>query len=119
MKRLGWMGLWVALVLGAAGGTTGCDTDSTALDCLCTEEFRSFTVTVIDGAGVPVEGMSLTVTRTRDGFEYPVGQDLGFAAGTPVRLAQKLSQLRHRLVDGVCRRAYEARHPLAWREMGH
>ena len=68
--------------MSAAWGTTGCDPDNTALDCLCTEEFRSFTVTVFDGAGAPVEGMSLTVTRTRDGFEYPAGHDLGFTPGT-------------------------------------
>jgi hypothetical protein len=91
MKRGGVFG---ALAIGAGSllvamgllAVAGCDTDTLPVDCLCTEEFRSFTVTVIDGTGASVDNMDVAVTRTRDGFAFPPGQDLGFAAGVYVIL---------------------------------
>ncbi|MEZ4416191.1 MAG: hypothetical protein R3E10_10640 [Gemmatimonadota bacterium] len=37
-------------------------------ECVCTEEFRSVTVEVVDPSGAPVEGLSVVVTRLQDGL---------------------------------------------------
>jgi hypothetical protein len=42
-------------------------------DCLCTEEFRSYFVTVVDTIGVPVDSLDATV-RDKNGFEINVLQ---------------------------------------------
>ncbi len=74
----------VAVLALGWGGVVACDPDDTIDLCVCTEEFRSITVTVIDGTGAPVDGLGITVTRIRDGLGFDVGQDLGLGAGVYV-----------------------------------
>jgi hypothetical protein len=47
----------------------------------CTEEFRSWSVVVVDGAGVPVDGLTLQVVRASTGARLPYGE-AGYAAGS-------------------------------------
>ena len=43
-------------------------------DCICTQEFRSYLVTVIDTLGVPVDSLNITI-KDKDGNELDVQQD--------------------------------------------
>ena len=43
-------------------------------DCMCTEEYRFFLVTVVDTLGVPVDSLDVTI-RDKDGDELNVLQD--------------------------------------------
>lgn len=43
-------------------------------DCMCTEEYRFYLVTVIDTLGVPVDSLTVTITD-KDGDELDVTQD--------------------------------------------
>jgi hypothetical protein len=47
----------------------------------CTEEFRSWSVVVVDGAGDPVDGLTLQVVRASTGEQLPYG-DAGYSAGS-------------------------------------
>ena len=50
-------------------------------DCLCTEEYRFFLVTVVDTLRVPVDSLTVTITD-KDGDELDVTQDPNpFGAG--------------------------------------
>lgn len=50
-------------------------------DCMCTEEYRFYLVTVIDTLGVPVDSLTVTITD-KDGDELDVTQDPNpFGAG--------------------------------------
>jgi hypothetical protein len=43
-------------------------------DCLCTEEFRTYLVTVIDTLGAPVDSLNITI-KDKDGDELDVKQE--------------------------------------------
>jgi hypothetical protein len=43
-------------------------------DCLCTEEYRFFLVTVVDTLGVPIDSLTVTI-RDKDGDELNVLQE--------------------------------------------
>ena len=43
-------------------------------DCMCTEEYRFFLVTVVDTLGVPVDSLDVTI-RDKDGDELDVLQE--------------------------------------------
>ena len=43
-------------------------------DCLCTEEYRFFLVTVVDTLGVPIDSLNVTI-RDKEGDELDVAQD--------------------------------------------
>ncbi|MFZ1281459.1 MAG: hypothetical protein WAR59_11515 [Ignavibacteriaceae bacterium] len=43
-------------------------------DCICTEEYRTYLVTVVDTLGVPVDSLTVTV-KDKDGDELDVHQD--------------------------------------------
>jgi hypothetical protein len=63
-----------ALLLTAAvlGALTACG-DDPAGQCICTEEFRVFTVAVIDDASQPLADAELTVTNLRTGRQLTSG----------------------------------------------
>ena len=46
-------------------------------DCACTEEFRSYLVTVVDTLGIPVGSLTVTI-KDKDGDELDVQQDQYF-----------------------------------------
>lgn len=46
-------------------------------DCLCTEEFRSYLVTVVDTLGTPVDSLDVTI-KDKDGDELDVQQEQYF-----------------------------------------
>lgn len=46
-------------------------------DCLCTEEFGSYLVTVVDTLGVPVDSLTITI-KDKDGDELDVQQGQHF-----------------------------------------
>jgi hypothetical protein len=43
-------------------------------DCMCTEEYRFYLVTVVDTLGIPVDSLEVTI-RDKDGDELNVLQD--------------------------------------------
>lgn len=43
-------------------------------DCMCTEEYRFYLVTVVDTLGVPVDSLTVTI-RDKDGDELGVRQE--------------------------------------------
>lgn len=55
------------VVLLAAAPVPACDDPASAGPCACTEEFRSYTVTVLDDAMQPMNGVALTRTNLRTG----------------------------------------------------
>jgi len=59
MPRSGFLTLGLAAVLGC--------TDTTGSPCACTEEFRVFTVAVLDDALQPVNNLTLARTNRRTG----------------------------------------------------
>lgn len=46
-------------------------------DCICTEEFRSYLVTVVDTLGIPVDSLNVII-KDKDGDELDVQQDQYF-----------------------------------------
>ena len=46
-------------------------------DCLCTEEFRSYLVTVVDTLGTPVDSLNVII-KDKDGDELDVQQEQYF-----------------------------------------
>lgn len=77
----GYLVVFSAVALTTLFGAAGCDGDDGTQLVICTEEFRSLSVTVIDGTGAPVEDLDISVVRTRDGFTFDIGQDLAFNPG--------------------------------------
>ena len=43
-------------------------------DCVCTMEFRSYSVTVVDSLGVPLDSLTVTI-KDKDGDELDVQQE--------------------------------------------
>ena len=43
-------------------------------DCICTEEYRTYLVTVVDTLGVPVDSLNITI-KDKDGDELDVQQE--------------------------------------------
>jgi hypothetical protein len=66
-----------ALILAAPGCST---VSEGAGDCVCTMEFRTVQVRVVDAAGQPVGDLDVTVTNQRSGETLDVQQE---AAGPP------------------------------------
>lgn len=60
------------LILAAPGCST---TNEGAGDCVCTMEFRTIQVRVVDPAGGPAADLDVTVTNTRTGETLDVQQD--------------------------------------------
>jgi hypothetical protein len=62
-------------------------------DCLCTEEYRFFLVTVVDTLGVPIDSLTVTI-RDKDGDELNVVQDPHpFGAGKYTVLNDSFTQM--------------------------
>ena len=55
-----------------AGG--GCKMPADQSGCVCTQDFRFLIITVRDGSGQPVTGVSITVTQVRTGQVLAVQQ---------------------------------------------
>jgi hypothetical protein len=68
-----------AILLVFAGVLVACDGDEPQIPCACTEEFRSYHLTVLDGAGQPADGVDVRVVRVRTGERLIFGSP----AGTP------------------------------------
>jgi hypothetical protein len=68
-----------ALVLAAPGCST---VSEGAGDCVCTMEFRTIQVRVVDGAGRPVGDLDVTVTNRRSGEVLDVQQNAAGPAAT-------------------------------------
>ena len=66
----------VAATCGVGATVSGCDSWGFLGACACTTDFRSYHVTVVDTDNQPVPDADVTVIRLRDGFEFPVGQNL-------------------------------------------
>ena len=64
----------MACLLFFAAGGASCSPPATP--CICTLEFRIFTVTVVDAAGEPAEGVSISVRRVSDGADLTQPNDL-------------------------------------------
>ncbi len=77
--RISW---GLLLVLGVAS----CLDSDPSLPCACTLEFRFFTVTVVDNAGQPAEGVSISVRRVSDGAVLNQDSSLGQGPGVYVIL---------------------------------
>lgn len=62
-------------------------------DCMCTEEYRFYLVTVVDKLGVPVDSLDVTI-RDKDGDELDVVQDPHlFGAGKYTVLNDSFTQI--------------------------
>ena len=62
-------------------------------DCLCTEEYRFFLVTVVDTLGVPVDSLTVTI-RDKDGDELDVVQEsYAFGPGKCTVLNDSFTQM--------------------------
>jgi hypothetical protein len=62
-------------------------------DCLCTEEYRFFLVTVVDTLGIPVDSLDVTI-RDKDGDELDVAQDpYAFGPGKYTVLNDSFTQM--------------------------
>ena len=62
-------------------------------DCLCTEEYRFFLVTVVDTLGVPVDSLTVTI-RDKDGDELDVVQEsYAFGPGKYTVLNDSFTQM--------------------------
>ena len=57
------------------------------MPCVCTLEFRFFTVTVLDVAGQPAEGVSISVRRVSDGAVLTENSSLDPGPGVYVILS--------------------------------
>ncbi|MDP2471043.1 MAG: hypothetical protein Q8W46_09260 [Candidatus Palauibacterales bacterium] len=69
------------LVLLLAAATASCDGNGPSLPCACTEEFRFFHLTVVDGNGAPADGVEVSVVRGSTGERLEYGQPSGLAPG--------------------------------------
>jgi len=62
-------------------------------DCMCTEEYRFYLVTVVDTLGFPADSLDVTI-RDKDGDELDVAQDpYPFGAGTYTILNDSFTQM--------------------------
>jgi len=62
-------------------------------DCMCTEEYRFYLVTVVDTLGVPVDSLTVTI-KDKDGDELDVAQDTHpFGAGKYTVLNDSFTQM--------------------------
>lgn len=62
-------------------------------DCICTEEFRSYLVTVVDTLGAPINSLIVTI-KDKDGDELDVVQDPHlFGAGKYTILNDSFTQM--------------------------
>lgn len=68
-----------AALLVLAAVLVACDGNEPQPPCACTEEFRSYHLTVVDGAGEPADGVDVRVVRVLTGERL----DFGSPAGTP------------------------------------
>jgi hypothetical protein len=66
------------------------DNDADVLPCACTEEFRSYHLTVLDAAGNPADGVEVTVVREDTGEQLEFGAPAG-SAGTYVIMDDSFS----------------------------
>jgi hypothetical protein len=64
----------MAFMLLVAVGGASCSVPATP--CVCTLEFRTFSVTVLDASGEPAEGVSISVHRVSDGLDLTEPNDL-------------------------------------------
>jgi len=69
----------VAALLVLAGVLVACDGNEPQTPCACTEEFRSYHLSVVDGAGEPADGVDVRVVRVLTGERL----NFGAPAGTP------------------------------------
>jgi hypothetical protein len=74
------LALALLVALPAVGGCSLTRPNDGPGDCICTMEFRTIGVRVVDAAGQPVTGLAVTVTNERTGAVVEVDQD---AAGPP------------------------------------
>lgn len=65
--------LAAALVTSVAA-LAGCDDTS---ECVCTEEFRSYHLSVVDAEGAPSDGVEVRVVRTQTGERLDYGSPTG------------------------------------------
>jgi hypothetical protein len=72
LSRWATTALWLILSTSTVAGS-GCDLPGTA-NCVCTATFVFLIVTVHDPAGLPVTGVSVTVTQVRTGQVLAVQQ---------------------------------------------
>ena len=72
--------LFPILLFAAALTSCSSEPDGTSPPA-CTEEFRSWTVTVVDSDGHPVDGLDVEVTRVLTGELLPYGDPSHFAPG--------------------------------------
>ena len=72
-RALGGRTSWGLLL---AAGVASCLNSDPSLPCACTLEFRFFTVTAVDAAGEPAEGVSIAVRRVSDGAVLTVNSSL-------------------------------------------
>ena len=68
-----------AALLVLAAVLVACDGNEPQTPCACTEEFRSYHLTVVDGAGERADGVDVRVVRVLTGERL----DFGSPAGTP------------------------------------
>ena len=62
-------------------------------DCMCTEEYRFFLVTVVDTLGIPVDSLAITI-KDKDGDELDVLQETHpFGAGKYTVLNDSFTQM--------------------------
>lgn len=62
-------------------------------DCMCTEEYRFYLVTVVDTLGVPIDSLTVTI-KDKDGDELDVAQDPHpFGAGKYTVLNDSFTQM--------------------------
>lgn len=62
-------------------------------DCMCTEEYRFYLVTVVDTLGVPVDSLTVTI-RDKDGDELDVVQEsYAFGPGKYTVLNDSFTQM--------------------------
>ena len=69
----------VAALLVLAGVLVACDGNEPQTPCACTEEIRSYHLSVVDGAGEPADGVDVRVVRVLTGERL----NFGAPAGTP------------------------------------
>ena len=51
---------------------TSCSTTET--DCICTEEFRFYTVTILDEKNLPIDSLDIEVKNKESGYIYNIDQ---------------------------------------------
>ena len=53
------------VLLAFAGALAACDDVGSDFPCICTEEYRSYHLRVVDGAGIPADGVAVRVLRVQ------------------------------------------------------